>query len=143
MADSYSQARRYALLLRHYKRKHLALVKPNQGWASLHQDLWLAYSIGRKRGYYDVGTYANKPGDHGFYPAWAFDLRRKGWRGWFGWGRKNAQKLAAFYWENYLALNIEYVIVGTSLISRKKPYWHPLRTGDKSHEYHVHVSGHH
>jgi hypothetical protein len=131
-----------------YKKKHGALVRPRQGWESLASALWLAYSMGIKRGYYDVGTYVNKPGDHGgtdtsrHPPAWAFDLRRKGWRGWFGWGRRNAQKLADFYWDNHKALDIEYVIVGRSIISREKPYWHPLTTGDTSHEWHIHVSGH-
>lgn len=131
-----------------YAETHGDLVKPNQGWGSLAEVLWLPYSMGIKRGYYDVGTYVDKPGDHGGTyitrrrPAWAFDLRRKGWRGWFGWGRRNALKLANLYWENHVALDIEYVIVGNQIISRDIDHWHPDNPSDSSHEWHIHVSGH-
>lgn len=138
----------YRQLLDQYKEKHKHFVEPNQGFHSLDKGLWLAYSIGRKRGYYDVGTYARKPGDHSWGDrhgrpgvAKAFDLRRKGWLGRFGWGYRNARKLAKFYWQHHEALNIDYVIVGRELISRERPYWHPLTTGDTSHDWHVHVSG--
>lgn len=132
----------YKQLLNAYREKHgYRFKEPRQGLNSLHPTLHLAFSLGIARGYYDVGTYANKPGDHGKYPAWAFDLRRKGWVAWIGWGRRNAQKLANFYWENHEALNINYVIVGDEVISRSKPYWHPLTTGDTSHRWHIHVSG--
>lgn len=138
----------YAQLLAQYKAKHGALVRPNQGWASLHANLWLAYSSVIKRGYYDVGTYAKKPGDHSwgdrnghFGQALAFDMRRKGWLGRFGWGFTNAQKTAQWLWDNHLALNVDYVIVGRQIISREKPFWHPLTTGDTSHDWHIHVSG--
>lgn len=138
----------YAQLLNAYRDKHGSFVRPNQGWDSLHKNLWLAYSLGRKRGYYDVGTYANKPGDHSWGDrhgspgtALAFDLRRKGWLGRWGWGYRNARKFARFLWENHEALKLDYVIVGRELISRSKPYWHPLTTGDTSHDWHIHVSG--
>lgn len=138
----------YAQLKAAYLKKHKRFVVPKQGIGSLSPSLDLAYSMGRKRGYYDVGTYARKAGDHSWgdrhgYPgmALAFDLRRKGWLGRWGWGYVNAQKLAQLYWDNHRALNIEYVIVGREVISRSRPYWHPLTTGDTSHDWHIHVSG--
>ena len=138
----------YQQLLAQYKAKHGKLVEPRQGFDSLNDSLWLASSLGIMRGYYDVGTYANKPGDHSWGDrngkpgvALAFDIRRKGWLGRFGWGYRNARKLARFYWEHHEALNINYVIVGRELISRSRPYWHPLTTGDTSHDWHLHVSG--
>lgn len=138
----------YATLLAQYRQKHGKLVEPVQGWDSLHSNLWLAYSSVIKRGYYDVGTYANKPGDHSWGDrhsrpgtALAFDMRRQGWLGRFGWGFLNAKKTAQWLWDNHEALHINYVIVGRQLISREKPYWHPLTTGDTSHDWHIHVSG--
>lgn len=142
MADSYQ------VLLQRYRKKHGGFVQPRQGWGSLDESLWLAYSMGVKRGYYDVGTYARKPGDHSWgdrhgHPgrALAFDLRRKGWVGRFGWGWANSLLLARFYWKNHQALNINYVIRGRKIISRARPYWHPLTTGDTSHDWHLHISG--
>lgn len=135
--------------LRHrYLRKHKALVRPRQGWDSLAEELWLAYSMSIKRGWYDVGTYVAKPGDHGGTdahrgpPAWAFDIRRKGWVGRWGWGWLAARRWAKFLWKNHRALNIEYVIRGRHVISRSRPYWHELSTGDTSHDWHLHISGH-
>lgn len=138
----------YAELLRQYRAKHGTFKVPKQGLASLHPNLYLAFSNVVVRGYYDVGTYANKPGDHSWGDrhgkpgvALAFDMRRKGWLGRFGWGYRNAQNTAQWLWDNHVALNIDYVIVGRKLISRAKPYWHPLTTGDTSHDWHIHVSG--
>lgn len=75
----------YRQLLNQYQAKHGQLVEPRQGFHSLHPRLWLAYSMVYQRGYYDVGTYANKPGDHSWGDrngkhgtALAFDMRRKG-----------------------------------------------------------------
>ena len=39
-----------------YKAKHGALVEPVQGFDSLAKILWLAYSMGRQRGFTDLGT---------------------------------------------------------------------------------------
>jgi len=135
-------------LLKQYLAKHGKLVKPVQGFGSLHWKLQLAYSMVAKRGYYDVGTYASKPGDHSWGDrnmrpgvALAFDMRRKSWLGRFGWGYTNAQKTAQWIWDNHQALHVNYVIVGRKIISRQKPYWHPLTTGDTSHDWHIHVSG--
>lgn len=58
-----------------------ALVEPKQGFASLERSLWPAYSLGRRLGLADRGTYnpsATLPeggkSDHAYYPARAFDL---------------------------------------------------------------------
>lgn len=131
----------YRQLLNRYLDKHTRLVEPNQGFDSLAETLWLAYSMGRNRSFTDLGTYAKKPGDHGVWPAKAFDLGRKGWRGRFGFGWLAARRLARLYWQHHEALNINYVIVGRQVISRSRPYWHPLTTGDTSHDWHIHVSG--
>ena len=137
----------HAELLRRYRLKHGDLVKPNQGWDSLADELHLAYSMGRKRGFTDLGTYVAKPGDHGGGPqgrkppAWAFDLGRKNRFFFKGWGFLPARRLARLYWKHHEALNIDYVILGRRLISRAKPYWHPLTTGDTTHDFHIHVSG--
>ncbi len=79
-------------LMKQYLAKHKKLRQPRQGWDSLHDNLWLAYSMVMNRGYYDVGTYARKPGDHSWGDrhdkpgtALAFDARRKGWFGRWGW----------------------------------------------------------
>jgi len=137
----------YAQLLKQYKAKHGGFVRPTQGYNSLHRNLWLAYSMVAKRGYYDVGTYANKPGDHSWGDrngspgtALAFDMRRKGWLGRFGWGFRNARNTAQWLWDNHVALNIDYVIVGRQIISRQHPAWRPY-TRDTSHDWHIHVSG--
>lgn len=138
----------YQQLLAQYRAKHGNFKKPTQGFDSLHHNLWLAFSEVAVRGYYDVGTYARKPGDHSWGDrngqpgvALAFDMRRKGWLGRFGWQFRNAQKTAQWLWDNHEALNVDYVIVGRKLISRQRPYWHPLETGDTSHDWHIHVSG--
>src|SRR3990167_601117 len=133
----------YQQLLTRYREKHRRLVEPKQGFESLDGSLWLAYSIGRKRGFTDLGTYANKSGDHGYKPSWAFDLGRVNRFFNKGWNYLVARRLAKFYWENHKALNIEYVILGMRIISRERPYWHALTTGDTSHSFHIHVSGHH
>jgi len=133
----------YAQLLARYRRKHGKLIEPRQGFVSLHEDLWLAYSMGRVRGFTDLGTYVDKPGDHGFIPSWAFDLGREDRFLSKGWGYLKARRLAKLYVREHKALNIENVILGRRLWSREKPYWHPLRTGDTSHDFHIHVSGHH
>src|SRR5262245_12778634 len=131
----------YEQLLKRYKRRHKNLVEPTQGFESLVPELWLAYSMGRKRGYTDLGTYANKPGDHGTYPSHAFDLGRKDRFYNKGWNYLKARRLAKLYVKYHRPLNINYVILGKRIWSRQYPYWHPLTTGDTSHMFHIHVSG--
>lgn len=139
----------YAQLLAHYRKRHGPLVAPRQGFDSLHRSLHLAYSLGLRRGAYDVGTYAAKPGDHSWgdrhgHPgvALAFDLRRKGWLGRFGWGWAWARRFARFYIANAHALNIGVVIVGRKYASVNTGWrWTKLTTRDTSHDWHMHVSG--
>jgi hypothetical protein len=126
----------YATLLARYQAKHGKLHTP----ASLHSSLWLAFSMALERSYYSVGTYADKPLDHGYYPSRAFDIRRKGWLGLWGVGFIAANRFAQTLWDNHEALNIDYVIVGRKIISRAKPYWHSYES-DHSHDWHIHVSG--
>jgi hypothetical protein len=134
----------YEQLRRRYVAKHRKLVEPEQGWASLHESLWLAYSMGRKRAFTDLGTYVNKPGDHGVGPpCYAFDLGRRNRFFNKGWNYLVARRLAKLYVRHHLALSVNYVILGRRMWSRTRPYWHPLTTGDTSHDYHIHVSGVH
>lgn len=136
----------YADLFARYRARHGALREPVQGWDSLAPALHLAYSIGRVRGFTDLGTYVDKQGDHGGTytarrpPAWAFDLGRRNRfynRGWNYWA---ARRLAKLYVREHEALAIEYVILGRRIWSREKG-WHAF-TRDSSHLWHLHVSGH-
>lgn len=134
----------YQELLARYRAKHGALIRP----ASLQSSLHLAYSMGIKRSFTDLGTYnpasrlpSGAKSDHAYYPAWAFDLGRPGWKGLWGFGYFAAKRLANLYVENAYALNIEYVIVGRRIWSRLRG-WQPYQA-DPSHDWHIHVSGHH
>jgi hypothetical protein len=131
----------YVPLRVHYRKKHGKLIEPRQGFGSLHPSLWLAYSMGRVRGFTDLGTYAKKPGDHGKWPSRAFDLGRDDRFLFKGWGYIKARRLARLYVKHHRELNVNYVILGRRIWSRSRPYWHPLTTGDTSHDFHVHVSG--
>lgn len=135
----------YRELLRRYLKKHKKLVTPNQGFNSLEPKLWLAYSMGRKRGFTDLGTYASKRGDHGWDAprgnqriAAAFDLGRRNRFYNKGWNYLVARRLFKFLVKHHIALNIDYVILGMWIWSRRNG----LRryNGDTSHMYHLHVS---
>lgn len=108
--------------------------------AALHPSLHLVWNMARARSFYSVGFYADKPLDHGYWPASAMDLRRKGWFGAFGFGFLFSKRFSRYLWLHHEALGIKYIIVGQKIISRNKPYWHPY-TGDKSHHWHIHISG--
>ena len=131
-------------LTRRYRRKHGDLVQPRQGWESLHSSLWLAYSMGRVRGFTDLGTYVDKPGDHGWDDARrmaaAFDLGRNDRFLFRGWNYLKARRLVRLYVRHHEALDIEYVILGMRIWSRTHG-WHRLTTDDRSHMFHIHVSG--
>lgn len=114
------------------------LVRPNQGWKSLHPRLWKAYSIARNRNYTDLGTYANKPGDHGYWPARAFDIGREDRFRFLGFKYIRAARLMRFYVKHHKELHIDYVILGMVIWSRRNG-WRPYR-GDRSHMFHMHVS---
>ena len=114
-----------------YTQRHGKLKQPRQGWDSLTEKLWLAYSLGIVRGFTDLGTYVAKPLDHGGHPnppphppAYAFDLGREDRFLFKGWGYLKARRLAKLYWREHQALDVEYVILGHKIISREKPYWH-------------------
>ncbi len=133
-----------------YRKRHGELVEPRQGFDSLYRSLWLAYSIGRVRGFTDLGTYVAKPLDHGGYPnppphppAYAFDLGRADRFLFKGWGYLKARRLAKLYWRHHDALDIEYVILGHKIISREHPTWRYFSDPDGSHSFHIHVSGVH
>lgn len=138
----------YDQLFRRYKRRHKHLVEPVQGFDSLVPHLWLAYSMGRKRGFTDLGTYVAKPLDHGGWPnppahppAYAFDLGRKDRFLFKGWGYLKARRLAKLYVQYHVPLGIEYVILGKKIWSRSRG-WHAY-SDDGSHKFHIHVSGVH
>jgi hypothetical protein len=97
--------------------------------------------MGRRRWFTDLGTYVDKPGDHGVGPpALAFDLGRKDRFLFLGWYYLPARRLAKRYVEHHDALHINYVILGNKIWSRAKPYWHYYGP-DRSHYFHIHVSG--
>lgn len=134
----------YKQLLKRYRDAHGDLVKPRQGWGSLHHSLHLAYSMGRKRSYTDLGTYVNKPLDHGWRDdirmARAFDLGRRNplfWR--MAYGQRAAWSFVSFLVENHEPLSIDYVIYRDKIWSRARG-WHYYGP-DRSHFYHIHVSG--
>lgn len=140
-------AESYATLRARYLKKHKALVEPRQGFDSLCEELWLAYSLGRRRGFTDLGTYVAKPLDHGglpwarHKPAWAFDLGRSSGRFWQrAWGRLMAWRYVRLLVKHHKALNVEYVIYRDRIWSRKNGWRH--YGPDKSHFWHIHVSGH-
>jgi hypothetical protein len=137
----------YAQLLAEYKKSHRFLVEPRQGFDSLCEELHLAYSMGRKRGFTDLGTYVNKPLDHGGTPwhrgrpAWAFDLGRSPSHSWYkAWGIAAAWRYVRLLIKHHKALNVEYVIYRDRIWSRDNG-WSPY-SRDRSHFYHIHVSGH-
>jgi hypothetical protein len=135
----------YRQLLDRYHKKHGELVEPRQGFGSLHSSMHLAYSMGRVRGFTDLGTYVNKPLDHGWDDvhrmARAFDLGREDGRFW----RRQYGQLATWRYvrmltRNHKALGIDYVIYRDKIWSRAHPEWRHYGP-DTSHFWHVHVSG--
>lgn len=102
--------------------------------------------MGRRRGFTDLGTYVDKALDHGGLPwarhppAWAFDLGRNNRFFNRGWNYLVARRFFNLMVKEHKALNVEYVILGDRIWSRAKGlhYYGP----DKSHFYHIHVSGH-
>jgi len=131
-----------------YHKAHGPLKEPRQGFTSLAKPLWLPYSMGIARGYTDLGTYVAKALDHGGTdthrgpPAWAFDLGRKDRFRFLGWDYLKARAFARFLWDNHRALDIEYVILGNRIASRKVGDWHHYDDSSGTHAFHIHVSGH-
>jgi len=127
------------LLAEHAESVRPKLVEPTQGWASLHASLWKAYSLGRDRGFTDLGTYnpnstlpSGRPSDHAVYPAFAFDL---GIRPATGWGnvKGRAYVLQVCGWRE-----VEYVILGNRIYFGRLN-WRRYTGG--GHFGHIHVSG--
>ena len=136
-----------AQLAKAYHKKHGALKEPRQGFGSLASPLWLPYSMAIARGFTDLGTYVNKPLDHGGTdtrrgpPAWAFDLGRKDKNFWYrAWGRIAAWAYVRMLVKHHRELAIEYVIYRDRIWSRRGG-WRPYGP-DTSHFWHIHVSGH-
>ncbi len=112
------------------------LVQPRQGFASLSPALHAAYSLGRRLGLSDLGTYnpaATLPGggksDHAYHPARAFDL---------GLTKAGTRERARWFFRQMIdRLEVEYVIFEARIWSRERGL-HAYTAG--GHETHVHVS---
>lgn len=126
-------------LLDEYATAHPQLVEPKQGFKSLHESLWDAYSVGRRMGLTDLGTYnpastlpGGGPSDHSVFPARAFDL---GCNPQTGWQNATAR---AFFEKMVGRPEVEYVILGDRIWSVARGL-HTYTAG--GHLNHVHVSG--
>jgi hypothetical protein len=125
------------------------LIEPKQGFQSLVSDLWGDYSIGRRMGMTDLGTYnpasilpdSHQPSDHATSrldgrigePACAFDLGISPQNGYDNpVGRKFFDLMIG-------RKEIHYVILGTKIWSTDQGL-HEYTAG--GHEGHVHTSGH-
>lgn len=115
------------------------LIEPRQGFESLHRSLWEAYSIGRRAGLTDLGTYnpssrlpSGAPSDHALWPAFAFDLGCSPQTGY--------ENLVArrFFNDMVGKPEVNYVILGNKIWSRAAGL-HTYTAG--GHDNHVHVSG--
>jgi hypothetical protein len=112
------------------------LLKPKQGFDSLRKDGWSLYTLGRRLGASDLGTYnpgSTLPGggksDHAYNPARAFDL---------GNTAKFTPTLAWFYYRLCKKRpEVEYVIYRRKIWSRDGGEREYTAGG---HDTHVHVS---
>lgn len=112
------------------------LLKPKQGFDSLRKDGWSLYSMGRRLGASDLGTYnpaSTLPGggksDHAYRPSRAFDL-----------GNTKAFTVEKAWWYfNHCRTRpeVEYVIYRDKIWSRTNGLRKYTAGG---HETHVHVS---
>lgn len=115
------------------------LIEPRQGFRSLHSSLWQAFSLGRRMGLSDLGTYnpasrlpSGAPSDHAVYPAYAFDLGISPDTGF-------ANPVGRAFFEAMVGRpEVEYVILGNMIWSRTSGL-HNYTAG--GHYNHVHVSG--
>lgn len=112
------------------------LLEPKQGFSSLRNDGWAAYTFARRLGLSDLGTYnpaSTLPGggksDHAYNPARAFDvgLTKAGTRARARW----------FYAQMKGRPEVEYVIFEKKIWSVDKGE-HAYTAG--GHDTHVHVS---
>lgn len=117
-------------------------IEPVQGFKSLHESLWEAYSLGRRMGLSDLGTYnpastlpSGGPSDHSVYPARAFDLGIDPDTGW-------ANEIGrAFFMAMVDRPEISYVILGDRIWSAARASEGIRPYGYGGHEGHVHTSG--
>lgn len=118
------------------------LVQPVQGFNSLDDSLWQAYSLGRRMGMSDLGTYnpvstlpSGGPSDHAVNPAFAFDLGISPTTGW------QNDTGRAFFEAMVARPEVSYVILGDKIWSRARASEgiRPYTSG--GHENHCHVSG--
>lgn len=114
------------------------VVAPKQGFHSLSPALWEGFSLGRRMGLTDLGTYnpsstlpSGAKSDHAYWPARAFDL---GFSPQIGWDNLNAR---AFFNSMVERPEVEYVILGNKIWSRDAGL-HAYTGG--GHDGHVHVS---
>lgn len=112
------------------------LLEPKQGFKSLRQDGWEPYTLGRRLGLSDLGTYnpaSTLPGggksDHAFNPARAFDL---------GLTKVGTRARARWFFGQMIERpEVEYVIFEERIWSRDRGL-HAYTAG--GHDAHVHVS---
>lgn len=112
------------------------LIKPRQGFSSLRRDGWALYTLGRRLGARDSGTYnpsATLPGggksDHAYNPARAFDLSLTD---------AFTRERARWYFKRCQGRpEVEYVIFEDKIWSRSSGL-HDYTAG--GHLTHVHVS---
>jgi len=113
------------------------LTEPKQGFTSLRRELWEAYTLARRLGLPDLGTYnpaSTLPGggksDHAYHPARAFDVGLA--------GKGNGRRRARYFFRAMIDRpEIEYVIFEARIWSRAQGL-HAYTAG--GHETHVHVS---
>lgn len=128
-------------------RKRLAppplVPKPWLRPESLHPSLHAAFTASMRRGFTNLGTYADKPGSHGLRPAFAFDLGHKSRFNFLGWGYLKARRHSRWLAKNADELGIRYILLGKKMLhcrSGFKP--EPFADPDGSHAFHIHVNGH-
>jgi len=116
------------------------LIEPRQGWDSLHSSLHDIYSVGRRMGLFDLGTWnpdstlpSGNASDHSVYPAYAFDL---GFDPDLGWEHDIAR---AYFYIAMKRPQVEYVILGNRIGDRRTQMVNYYGYG--AHNNHVHVSG--
>lgn len=115
------------------------MIEPRQGFGSLDRSLWPAYTLARRMGLSDLGTYnpsstlpGGGPSDHARSPALAFDA------GFFppvGYAHPQAR---LFFEAMVGRPEVNYVILGDVIWSRARGR-HTYTAG--GHMNHVHVSG--
>lgn len=129
-----------SLLIQHaHAQAEPPLVKPRQGWESLHKSLWPIFSYGRHAGLSDLGTYnpasrlpSGRPSDHAVLPAYACDLGIDPDTGW------NHPAGRATFMKAMSDPAVEYVILGNRIGFRSTGQIRTYTSG--GHLNHLHIS---